>query len=250
MLRTLDGELRAFVSNGYRRLDNDQLVEMLLPVLGEMGEIEFKSCQITETRLYLKVVLPRLETEVKVGEPMQFGIQIRNSEVGSGSLLIAPFTYVLSCKNGMTFEQFGTKKYHVGRRVEAEEETFAIFRDETVIADDRAFWMKAQDALRASCDEAVFQDIVARSKMAQGVRVEDPPPTAVEKLGKKLALTEGEQASILTHLTEGGDLSAWGYANAITRAAQDVESYDRATELERYGGQVVEDPNELLAVAA
>jgi len=250
MLRTLDGDLRAFVSDGYRRLDNDELVQMLLPILGEMGDIEFKSCNLTESKLYIKVVLPRLEAEVNVGDPMQYGVVIQNSEVGAGRLLIAPFTFVLSCKNGMTFEQFGTAKTHVGRRVEAEEESFRIFRDETIAADDRAFWMKAQDALRAAVNETLFNDIVARSKEARGIFVDAPPPQAVEKLGKKLSLTEGEQADVLQHLITGGDLSAWGYANAITRTASDSESYDRASELERLGGRVVEEAESLLAVAA
>lgn len=250
MLRTLDGELRGFVSDSYRRLDNDDLMRMLLPVLGEVEEIEFKSAQITETRLYIKAVLPRFEAEVKVGQPMQYGILIRNSEVGHGSLMIAPTTYVLECTNGMTFEKFGTKKYHVGRSVESEESSYRIFRDETVEADDRAFWMKAQDALRASLTETVFNQLLHASREALGMTVEDAPPVAVEALAKKAGLTEGESGDILTHLIEGGDLSAWGYANAVTRTAQDAESYERASELERLGGRMVEEPRELLAVAA
>lgn len=35
-------------------------------------------------------------------------------------------------------------------------------------------------------------------------------------------------------------LSRFGLYNAITRLSQDVESYDRATELERIGAQVIE----------
>jgi hypothetical protein len=44
----------------------------------------------------------------------------------------------------------------------------------------------------------------------------------------------------MRHLIEGGDLSKYGLHSAITRAAQDVESYDRASDLERVGGQVIE----------
>jgi hypothetical protein len=36
---------------------------------------------------------------------------------------------------------------------------------------------------------------------------------------------------VLKHLILGGSLTTWGLANAVTRAAQDAESYDRATEL-------------------
>ena len=44
---------------------------------------------------------------------------------------------------------------------------------------------------------------------------------------------------MLRHLIEGGDLSLWGMANAFTRLSQDVESYDRATELEEVGGNII-----------
>lgn len=40
------------------------------------------------------------------------------------------------------------------------------------------------------------------------------------------------------NLIEGGDLSLYGLSNAVTRASQDVVSYDRATTLEGIGWQV------------
>jgi len=40
--------------------------------------------------------------------------------------------------------------------------------------------------------------------------------------------------------SRGKDLSAWGLANAVTHAAEDQPDYDRATELEKLGGRVVE----------
>lgn len=47
-----------------------------------------------------------------------------------------------------------------------------------------------------------------------------------------------EQEGILKYLIEGGDLSLYGLSNAVTRASQDVVSYDRATTLEGIGWQV------------
>ncbi len=38
MVRTLDGQMRAFLSDRYRRLDNYDLAAAVLPVLKEMGE--------------------------------------------------------------------------------------------------------------------------------------------------------------------------------------------------------------------
>jgi hypothetical protein len=48
---------------------------------------------------------------------------------------------------------------------------------------------------------------------------------------------------VLSHLIQGGDLSRWGLANAITRQSQDEESYDMATQLEVDGGSVIELPS-------
>jgi len=55
-------------------------------------------------------------------------------------------------------------------------------------------------------------------------------------------LNQDEQDNVLTHLIRGADLSQYGLVNAITRTSQDVASYDRATELERLGGTVLELP--------
>lgn len=44
MLRTLDGKLRAFLSDRYRRLDNLELVDHVLPVIASMKGCEIISC--------------------------------------------------------------------------------------------------------------------------------------------------------------------------------------------------------------
>ena len=64
----------------------------------------------------------------------------------------------------------------------------------------------------------------------------------IELTGKAFDLNQGEQDSILSYLIQGGDLSLYGLTNAITRASQDVESYDRATALEGIGWQVATMP--------
>ena len=43
-------------------------------------------------------------------------------------------------------------------------------------------------------------------------------------------------------MIEGKDLTLYGLSNAITRHSQDVESYDRATELESIGYNVLSMP--------
>ena len=100
MVRTIDGTARAFLSNRYRRIDNLDIAGIVLPVLQEMEGMHFESCQLTDSRMYIKVVNTRLEAEVVPGDIVQSGIIISNSEVGLGSVSIQPLVYRLVCSNG------------------------------------------------------------------------------------------------------------------------------------------------------
>jgi len=59
MIRTLDGQVRAVLSERYRRLDNYDLAENVLPILQRLDGARFESVELTDTKMYLKVVTPR-----------------------------------------------------------------------------------------------------------------------------------------------------------------------------------------------
>lgn len=242
MIRTLDGKARAFLSNRYRRLDNFELAESVLPVLGEMGSgIKIASCEVTDKRLYLKVINERLQLDVKVGDPVQAGIVISNSEIGMGALTVEPLIFRLVCTNGMIAKDFRTRRNHVGR-ASTEEATYELFSDATLKADDRAFYMKVQDTVRAAVNMTTFSTIVNQMRESTERKIEGHPAKTVELTAKEYSLTNDESSGVLSHLIQGGDLSAYGLLNAITRTSQDVDSYDRATELERIGSEVLTMP--------
>ena len=242
MIRTLDGVARACLSDVYRRLDNYDIAQTVLPILAEIPEVQFPSCALTDSRLYIKAVTPRLTGQVKVGQDVRAGVYIANSEVGHGSLVVYPFVETLQCTNGMVVQRQGEgmmRQIHLGRRVEADG-VGRIFRDETIAADDAAFMMAVGDVVRASVDEVRFRDLVA--DMARAAR--DEPvvdvTAAVEVLARREGLSQEEGRGILQHLAAGGDLSRWGMLSAVTRHAEDQESYDRATDLEMLGGKILD----------
>ncbi len=243
MIRTLDGSARAFLSDRYRRIDNEDVAEAALPVLMESQDIRIKSCEVTESRLYLKAVFPRLEAEVKVGDPVQAGVLISNSEIGLGALSVQPLVFRLVCSNGMVQNDSGLSRYHVGRRVDGDGKDVAqLFKDDTIKADDTALMLKLRDVIRASACEAQFGELVSRMREAtKGPQIQAAQP-AVEILGKTLGLQQREKHSVLENLIRGGDYSRWGALNAVTSIANDTEDYDRASELESLGGSVLDLP--------
>lgn len=239
MVRTLDGVARAFLSNRYRRIDNYEVASAVLPIIGEIPDAQFASCEITDSKMYIKVVNPRLVTEVVPGDIVQAGIVITNSEVGQGAFSVQPLIYRLVCSNGMTVNDAAVRRNHVGR-VAAAEENFLIYRDETLAADDKAFLMKVQDTVRAAVDEVTFQRVVGMMREAKDARMNTMDVPGVVKLASRsFSITDGESGGVLQHLLEGNDLTLYGLANAVTRYSQDVESYDRASELETIGYHVL-----------
>lgn len=239
MLRTLDGTARAFLSDRYRRIDNYEVAQTVLPIIGNIDGASVESCELTESKMYIKVVNQRITAEISKGDIVQAGIVITNSEVGQGSVSVKPLIYRLVCLNGMIAEDGAIRKYHVGRSNEADD-NFNIYRDETIEADDKAFMMKIEDAVTAAVDQACFAKIVERLRESTEAKIVPASvPKVVELTAKEYSITQNESEGILGHLIAGGDLSLYGLANAVTRHAQDVESYDRATELEATGYRIV-----------
>ncbi len=239
MLRTLDGTARALLSDRYRRIDNFEVASAVLPIISRMEGASVESCELTDSRMYLKVVNPRVTAEIKKGDIVQAGVLISNSEVGMGSVTVSPLIYRLVCSNGMIAEDGKLRKYHVGRANESRED-FSIYRNETIEADDKAFLMKLEDSVKAAVDQARFAAIV--DKLRESTEATFQPQQVqqvVELASKEYGFTDSESSGILGHLAAGGDLSLYGLANAVTRQAQDVASYDRSTELEATGYRII-----------
>jgi len=239
MIRTIDGRMRAFLSDRYRPLDNYDLLEAVLPQITTQ-DLRIESCEVTESRLYLKIVSPRIQMEVKRGDVVQAGLVVSNSEIGCGALKVEPMIYRLVCLNGLISADHSMKKYHVGRGFGEDDATYELLRDETRMADDRAFFLKVRDIVAATLNQTKFQSIVERMIATTNNRIEGDVPKVIEVISNEIGLLENERSSVLRHLIAGGDLTQYGVLNAVTRASQDVEDYDRATELERLGGTVLE----------
>jgi hypothetical protein len=240
MIRTLDGTMRAFLSDRYKPIDNDEIAEAIFPIIGgwmqEGATVE--SAEITERRMYIKVVNPRIQTEVVPGDIVQSGIVISNSETGMGSVSVMPMVFRLMCSNGMIRADAGQRRVHVGR-VNEVDDNYVLYRNETVLANDKAFIMKLQDVVRSTADAVHFERIVNTMRDARDAKITGDVPAVVQIVAKTHRITEGEGKGVLDHLIRGGDLSLYGVANAITRQAHDIDSYDRSTELEMIGFNVL-----------
>jgi hypothetical protein len=248
LVRTLDGQARAYLGDKYRPLDNYDLFKAIAPTL--MGAVaatkgmRIESIMITETKFFIKAFSERITAAVKLNDVVQAGVVITNSEVGHSQIAIEPAFYRLICYNGAIRPDSSLKRRHVGRGSDNIEGAEEFFTDATRRADDEAFWRKVVDVVRGSFEEANFQKFVEKMRAAADNQIPKGGATLQEiqeVIQSKYGTTETEGEQILRNLIEGADLSQWGLAAAITRTAQDTDlSYERATELERLGGTIID----------
>lgn len=233
IVRSLDGVARAFLSTRYRRIDNYEVASAILPVIGEMAEARFVSCQITESYMYMKVVNPQLQAEIAPGDFVQAGIAVRNSEVGQSSLRVQPLIYWPGRGIGAIVNDDSMRRNHSGAVVSSTEDLLIFNQDKTLSAKDRNFLLEVQKTAQAAVSEDRFQEIVQILRDARDAQMNiEDIPGVVRLAAKEFDINEEESNGVLQHLMAGNDFTRYGLANAVTRQSQDVESYDRASDLE------------------
>lgn len=262
LLRTLDGKARAFLSDRYKVLDNDQVLEQVLPPIVK-GDIpsELLSSNITENNMFMKILFTGENLAQDIGElsrPQNHiggqangetrdivrpGAVVKNSETGMGSLVIDGFFYRDYCLNGCVYgktEIFNFKRIHLGGKLVANGE-FEVFSDETKRKQNEMIIAEVTDAMKALTNPenvAKMGDALRATK--EGTQVKNAF-AAVDQLAKEVDIRDGEKESIIENLLTDGDMTRWGMLNAVTKVANtDAVDYERACELENIGGQLID----------
>lgn len=259
LVRTLDDSARAFLSPRYRMIDNYDVANAALPAIKKAG-CEIVSSDVTDSRLYVSATTPKMRSVIEAARAnnpgshqlvkeriiVQMGITLSNSEIGYGSVRIEPLLFILACLNGAIVQDMAVRKFHIGRNTGDASESYEVFKDDTIRADDQAFMLKMRDAVAAAFEEVKFRSILERAQATTENHLEisakAPIDKVVEVTARSLKTTQDEANSIVNWLMRGNDLSQWGLSNAVTRMAQDVESYDRSIELSRLGGDILNMP--------
>lgn len=240
MIRVLDGRVRAVLSDRYRRLDNLELLDVVLPeIKNKMPDAYIESMNVTETHLYIKVINQNTSAEIVPGDIVKSGFVLSNSEVGRGSIIVAPLVYRLVCKNGMVINELRNRQYHLGRSTENDDMAYELYSDKTKALDDATYYSKAVDVIKAVADQTKFETIVERMRMAKSIGTGDNPGVTVLQLSDQFILSASERDLILKHFIHEDDYSLYGLSNAMTRASQDIDNYDRASDLEMFGGTLL-----------
>lgn len=233
LIRIQDNKVRAILSDRYRPLDDFDFLCCALEEFKEYKEeVNIVRCDLTEQHLYLKVVLPHSEQEIREDDRVVPGVILSNSEVGAGSFKIEPFAVRLICTNGLIGEVV-VRQVHIGERKGVGD----FWSDATLQKKDDVFWSEIKDVIRATLRLESFEKWFASFRQASFEKIESPA-TALEAVGIKLKMSATKRLALVDHFINQGEATQWGLGNAVSRLAQDEDQPEDQIEFERLANQI------------
>ena len=170
-----DGLVRGVLSPKYKIVDNFDLLKSILPSLCELeGNWEAVKANISDTKLLVNFRAKNIVAEPAVGDTMALGIQISNSEVGSGSVGLEQLLFTLACLNGMQSSNKLRKTHLGGARTQ---EQVNILSETTREKLAEATLSEVQDNLKHFAKRSVFDEEIEKMRRAHA----DILPSNVDK---------------------------------------------------------------------
>ena len=236
LVRSVDGDVRGFLSDSYRRLDSRPLLETFFDNCQRIGAVPVEGTS-SDTRVALKAYMPRVYSPID-GEPMLIGLEWGNSDFGNGSHSLRIALLRLWCKNGCTFAD-AIRNVHLGRKLEGD----IAYSQHTYQLDTEAARSAMGDVidhyLAPSAIETTMNAIakahdttVNRTSFAATIK------RALSASDAKKVLDAYDNDHDVEHLPAGQNL--WRASNAISWIAGRADG-DRKLAMTRLAGKLIED---------
>lgn len=251
LLRTMDGHVRAVLSDRYKLIDNADLFFLAAEVFQGAGA-ELWDARLWDDGFELHGVAPHISGEVTLdrtfdpgdgwqsrwvggeGDVHNAAVRVRNSETGHGSCRVDMSILRRVCANLCVWSD-GVSVIHAGGKI-AEG---VIKSDRTKELESEVVWSTIRDAVTTAFDEKRFSEYIERLNAATQVELPCEPRHAVDALAASLDLSVERKDAILAQLLQTGDRTKFGVIQAVTASAHDAAPAI-ATELEELGARLLD----------
>ena len=236
LVRSVGQEIRAILTDGFRRFDAWPIIESYAEGIAESGAV-ITDVQVSDLRFGLKAIKP--EIIMVNGDPVVLGARLGASDFGKGTVEVAFFMLRLLCLNGMVGER-AIRQVHLGKRIADD----SMFSERTRALDTATMASAVRDVIGSQFSDAAMTTRKEKVERAAGTEID--PKAAFKELGKVLTKSETEKAQE-TFMFGAADVvpdgrNAWRLANALSFIAKSASNVDRAMDLERMAGAIVETP--------
>lgn len=235
LTRSVNGEVRGFLSDKFKRMDSRPIIHSLIEEAVGFGAVPI-GAMVLDTKVFLKMLLPQIY-EPAPNEVMAFGIVFQNSDYGDGALTMKGFVYRLWCTNlGMCEDAF--RQIHLGRKISGLDVPLS---NRTYELDTATTASLVKDVTRAVLSPESVK--IKLDKVKEAAEKEIDASSVLKHLQEKAKVNK-EESEKIAELYNSADIrlmpagqTAWRLSNAISLLAQSC-SAARSLELEDLAGKV------------
>lgn len=246
LVRSVGTEVRAFLSDQYRRLDSQKIFGTHVDEVYKNGG-QLADGWMDDTRLMVETLLPKpiqVTTELNGVIMLAFGTRLSSSDYGDGALELRSFVMQGICLNGLVRESV-LRAVHLGSRLPS---TLGL-SEETYESDSKTTALAIRDLTKNLYSSDVIKtrmlEVKAASEMSIDPARELKNLTAVQKLLKGEADEIG-QLLMRNNPNDGlqGDATLWKLSQGISAFAnrEDI-SERRRNELQELAGNLFDRVN-------
>lgn len=270
-IRCLDNKIRAWLSNGYRVIENLDMAFTCLDEAQKKGAQVFEA-SLSDKRMRIKFCTQQVWDKIditqrsgpkgewfagaignkeligrtilgaRIREELPGGpgtihpvVSVLNSETGHGGFYVRIGILMGICFNVATLETV-VSQVHLGERLDE-----GIFSREAISAESKAIMLKARDAVRAAFDQDKFRKMVAKAREAQADAISQPSG-AIDNIVKAGIINEEQREAVLQYFLRDYDQTRFGLSQAVSRLAQDIDDSDIAGDMEEGAGLILKTP--------
>jgi hypothetical protein len=242
LVRAVGTEVRAFLSDQYRRLDSERIFGTHIDAVFECGGA-LSDGFMDDTRVMIESIRPKpieIQTVLNGIILIAFGTRTDSSDYGDGALNLRSFILNGACLNGAV-RQTALRTVHLGAKLPAN----IGLSNETYELDSKATASAVRDLTRGLYSDANIKDRVLEIQASAEDRID--PVTAIKQLFLAGKIFKGEQDKIGELLMRNdprqgiqGEATLWKLAQGVSAFANTEEIEPRRRmELQEVAGDLL-----------
>jgi hypothetical protein len=234
LVRTLNNEVRGFLSDSYRRLDSRPIIEAFVTGVQRLGALPYKGI-VTDTKVAIQAILPDV-FDVIPGEVIAFVLSLENSDFGNGALSLRVGALRIWCDNLAVFEE-NMRQIHLGRRLDEN----IVFSQRTYLLDTKTTVSALEDIIGVQLNREGLKRRMELLAVTAQKAVD--PQAAMKMLKHSLGVGQAQQvidaykSADIEMLPAGND--AWRLSNAISWIAGKETDGEKKLDLMKLAGKVL-----------
>lgn len=232
--RSINTEVRGWLSDQYRRLDSRPIVEAFATAVQDKGAMPYNGV-VTDTKIAIQAIMPEVYEPIP-GELVAYGLSLENSDFGNGALSLRAYLLRIWCTN-LAITEETMRQIHLGKRLDDN----MIYSQRTYELDSKTTVSALRDVVRLQLDAKSLTNRMDAVRVANGKEV--TTEQARERLKKVLNKGEAEAAFNAYNSPDVYNLpagnTAWRLSNAISWIAGQTDEAERKLDLQRTAGDVL-----------